>query len=61
MKGNNMKNQDDLQQVERNLLATFGAELSVVVCLKLIYDLTTEEQWQNLVDTTLQARRLQNV
>ena len=56
-----MKNQDDLQQVERNLIATFGAELSVVVCLKLIYDLTTEEQWQNLVDTTLQARRLQNV
>ena len=61
MKGNNMKNQDEMFQVERNLIETFGAELSVVVCLKLIYDLTTDEQWQNLVNTTTQARRLQNV
>lgn len=61
MKGNSMKNQDQMFQVEQNLVETFGAELSVVVCLKLIYDLTTDEQWQNLVDTTTQARRLQNV
>jgi len=61
MKGNNMKDQDEMFQVERNLIETFGAELSVVVCLKLIYDLTTDEQWQNLVETTTQARRLQNV
>lgn len=56
-----MKNQDQMFQVEQNLVETFGAGLSVVVCLKLIYDLTTDEQWQNLVDTTTQARRLQNV
>lgn len=61
MKGNSMKNQDQMFQVEQNLVETFGAGLSVVVCLKLIYDLTTDEQWQNLVDTTTQARRLQNV
>lgn len=56
-----MKDQDEMFQVEQNLVETFGAELSVVVCLKLIYDLTTDEQWQNLVETTTQARRLQNV
>jgi hypothetical protein len=56
-----MKSHDEIFDVEQNMKQVFGDDLALGVCLKLIYDLTTDEQWQNLVETTLQARRLASV
>jgi hypothetical protein len=56
-----MKSHDEIFDVEQNMKQVFGDNLALGLCLKMIYDLTTEEQWQNLVQTTLQARRLANV
>jgi hypothetical protein len=56
-----MKSHDEIFDVEQNMKEVFGDNLALGLCLKMIYDLTTEEQWQNLVQTTLQARRLANV
>jgi hypothetical protein len=56
-----MKSHDEIFDVENNMKQVFGDDLALGLCLKLIYDLTTDEQWQNLVETTLQARRLANV
>ena len=56
-----MKSHDEIFDVEQNMKQVFGDDLALGLCLKMIYDLTTDEQWQNLVETTLQARRLANV
>jgi hypothetical protein len=56
-----MKSHDEIFDVEQNMKQVLGDDLALGLCLKLIYDLTTDEQWQNLVETTLQARRLANV
>jgi hypothetical protein len=56
-----MKAHDQIFDVEQNMKQVFGDDLALGLCLKLIYDLTTYEQWQNLVETTLQARRLASV
>jgi hypothetical protein len=56
-----MKSHDEIFDVEQNMKQVFGDNLALGLCLKMIYDLTTDEQWQNLVQTTLQARRLANV
>jgi hypothetical protein len=56
-----MKTHEQIFDVEANLKQVFGDNLALGLCLKMLYDLTTEEQWQNLVETTLQARRLANV
>jgi len=56
-----MKSHDQIFDVETNMKEIFGDNLALGLCLKLIYDLTTDEQWQNLVETTLQAKRLANV
>jgi hypothetical protein len=56
-----MKSHDQIFDVEQNMKQVFGDDLALGLCLKLIYDLTTDEQWQNLVETTLQARRLASV
>lgn len=56
-----MKSHDEIFDVENNMKEVFGDNLALGLCLKMIYDLTTDEQWQNLVTTTLQARRLTNV
>jgi len=56
-----MKSHDQIFDVENNMKKVFGDDLALGLCLKMIYDLTTDEQWQNLVETTLQARRLANV
>jgi hypothetical protein len=56
-----MKSHDEIFDVEQNMKQVFGDDLALGLCLKLIYDLTTDEQWKNLVQTTLQARRLANV
>jgi hypothetical protein len=56
-----MKSHDEIFDVEQNMKQVFGDDLALGLCLKLIYDLTTDEQWQNLVETTLQARRLASV
>ena len=56
-----MKSHDEIFDVEQNMKEVFGDDLALGLCLKLIYDLTTDEQWQNLVETTLQARRLASV
>jgi len=56
-----MKAHDQIFDVEQNMKQVFGDDLALGLCLKFIYDLTTDEQWQNLVETTLQARRLASV
>jgi hypothetical protein len=56
-----MKTPDQIFDVENNMKEVFGDNIALGLCLKMIYDLTTEEQWQNLVVTTLQARRLASV
>jgi hypothetical protein len=56
-----MKAHDQIFDVEQNMKQVFGDDLALGLCLKLIYDLTTDQQWQNLVETTLQARRLASV
>lgn len=56
-----MKSYEQIFDVEENLKQVFGKSIALDLCLKMLYDLTTEEQWKNLVETTLQARRLANV
>jgi hypothetical protein len=56
-----MKAHDQIFDVEQNMKQVFGDDLALGLCLKLIYDLTTDQQWQNLIETTLQARRLASV
>ena len=56
-----MKAHDQIFDVENNMKEVFGENLALGLCLKMIYVLTTDEQWQNLVETTLQARRLASV